>query len=152
MPVPFVIAAFVVVAAVALLAVGRLGELPPEDPQRPPQVLPPTPMSSADVERVRFGVGMRGYRMDEVDEVLDRLTGDLAERDARIQLLRRQLEVHGLDPYAGLPADVAPEAVGPMLPFDTEPTAIGAVSPGAATLEDLPAGPRVDDEPPGGRG
>lgn len=141
MPVPFVVAAFLVVAAVALLAIGRLGELAPEDPQRPPLVLPPDTLTGADVDAVRFGVGPRGYRMDEVDEVLDRLSGDLAERDARIQLLTRQLEVNGLDPYADLPTDVAPET---MLPFERDPYSRGEVSPGRTRPEDLPARPDLD--------
>jgi DivIVA domain-containing protein len=38
----------------------------------------------ADVEGIRFDLAFRGYRMDEVDEVLDRLSSELAERDTRI--------------------------------------------------------------------
>jgi DivIVA domain-containing protein len=74
-----------VVAVIALLAVGRLGELPEVEPDRPPTLLPETRLvESEDVDAVRFAVGLRGYRMDEVDDVLDRLSADIAERDARI--------------------------------------------------------------------
>ncbi len=85
MTIVFLVLGVVVVAAIALLAVGRLGELPPAEPDRPPTLLPDTRLvESEDVDNVRFAVGLRGYRMDEVDDVLDRLAADIAERDARI--------------------------------------------------------------------
>ncbi len=56
----------------------------------PPVLLPESP-SAQDVDAVRFGLGLRGYRMDQVDEVLDRLAGALEERDAVIAGLRSQL-------------------------------------------------------------
>ncbi|WP_110946156.1 DivIVA domain-containing protein [Streptomyces avicenniae] len=49
------------------------------------------PVAPADVVRVRFPVGARGYRMAEVDDVLDRLAAELAERDARITELETAL-------------------------------------------------------------
>jgi DivIVA domain-containing protein len=58
----------------------------------PPVLLPDTP-SARDVDAVRFGLGLRGYRMDQVDEVLDRLAAALDERDAVIRDLRSQLAV-----------------------------------------------------------
>jgi DivIVA domain-containing protein len=80
----------VVIVVTALLASGKLGELPDVEPDRPPVFLPDTrEVESTDVDAVRFAVGMRGYRMDEVDEVLDRISADLAERDARIADLER---------------------------------------------------------------
>ena len=85
MTIVFLVLGVVVVAAIALLAVGRLGELPPTEPDRAPTLLPDTRLvESEDVANVRFAVGLRGYRMDEVDDVLDRLAADIAERDARI--------------------------------------------------------------------
>ncbi|MHA7281593.1 DivIVA domain-containing protein [Arthrobacter sp. TMS2-4] len=56
----------------------------------PPVLLPERP-SAPDVDAVRFGLGLRGYRMDQVDEVLDRLAAALAERDAVIGELRSRL-------------------------------------------------------------
>ncbi|WP_394247681.1 DivIVA domain-containing protein [Arthrobacter pityocampae] len=58
----------------------------------PPVLLPEHP-TAPDVDAVRFGLGLRGYRMDQVDEVLDRLAAALAERDAAISELRSQLAV-----------------------------------------------------------
>lgn len=56
----------------------------------PPVLLPAVP-SPQDVDAVRFGLGLRGYRMDQVDEVLDGLAAALAQRDAQIEELRSQL-------------------------------------------------------------
>ncbi|MFR9724044.1 DivIVA domain-containing protein [Streptomyces sp. MS19] len=49
------------------------------------------PVGPADVVRVRLPVAARGYRMAEVDDVLDRLAAELAERDARITELETAL-------------------------------------------------------------
>jgi DivIVA domain-containing protein len=46
--------------------------------------LPAGPLRPVDVHQVRFGLAVRGYRMSEVDEVLDRLAGEIAVRDSRI--------------------------------------------------------------------
>ncbi|MHA7241146.1 DivIVA domain-containing protein [Arthrobacter sp. TMS1-12-1] len=63
----------------------------------PPVLLPERP-SAPDVDAVRFGLGLRGYRMDQVDEVLDRLAGALAERDVLIGELRSQLAAQDARP------------------------------------------------------
>ena len=85
MTVAFVLAGIAVITVVALLAVGRLGELPETEPDRAPVALPDDrPLVREDVDSVRFAVGVRGYRMDEVDDVLDRLSVEVAERDERI--------------------------------------------------------------------
>ncbi|GAB2568978.1 DivIVA domain-containing protein [Microlunatus antarcticus] len=55
------------------------------------------------VRQLRFGVALRGYAMDQVDAVLDRLAGDLEARDVRIAQLEAQL---------GAPGGVATEATG----------------------------------------
>jgi DivIVA domain-containing protein len=94
---PFLLAAIAVVAVVALLAVGRLGELPEAEADRAPLALPvDRPMAREDVDGVRFAVGMRGYRMDEVDDVLDRLAAEVDARDARIDELETRLAARGV--------------------------------------------------------
>ncbi|MFD7666934.1 DivIVA domain-containing protein [Streptomyces sp. NPDC059788] len=88
------IAMVVVVAAVTLAVVGGgdeggLGEAAPDRLYEP---LPADrPASRADVEAVRLPVSVRGYRMNDVDDVLDRLGAELAERDARIAELEAAL-------------------------------------------------------------
>ena len=98
MPLVFMLAAVVVVTVVALIAVGRLdATLPEAAPDLPPLALPDSrPLRQADVEGVRFGVGVRGYRMDEVDDVLDRLGREAAERDQRIAELEQRLAGRGV--------------------------------------------------------
>ncbi|WP_412126599.1 DivIVA domain-containing protein [Streptomyces xinghaiensis] len=88
------IALVVVVAAVTLAVVGGDdgAALPDAEPDRLADPLPLSrPVSRADVETVRFPVAVRGYRMTDVDDVLDRLAAELAERDARIAELETAL-------------------------------------------------------------
>lgn len=57
------------------------------------------PLDRAAIDGLRFTVAFRGYRMDEVDAALDRLTDELDRRDLRIAELER--------PRSGEPADAA---------------------------------------------
>lgn len=56
-----------------------------------PAVLLPEVPRPEDVDRVRFSLGLRGYRMDQVDEVLDLLRDQLAGKDRRIAELEARL-------------------------------------------------------------
>ncbi|MDQ0866101.1 DivIVA domain-containing protein [Arthrobacter globiformis] len=56
-----------------------------------PPVLLPDDATPADIDHVRFALGLRGYRMDQVDQVLDDLRDQLAARNAEIERLREQL-------------------------------------------------------------
>lgn len=98
MPLLFMLAAIVVITVVALVVVGRFdATLPDAAPDLPPLALPDSrPLEQADVDGVRFGVGMRGYRMDEVDDVLDRLGREVADRDLRIAELEQRLAARGV--------------------------------------------------------
>jgi len=88
----FMLAAIVVITVIALLAVGKLGELPDTSSDRAPLALPEDRvLTDEDVDSVRFSVGARGYRMDEVDVVLDRLSAEVSQRDARIAELEAQI-------------------------------------------------------------
>ena len=74
-----------VIAAVAVVAAGKGGSLPDTEPDRSPRgVLPSGPVDRAAVDGLRFTLAFRGYRMGEVDDVLDRLLDELDERDRRI--------------------------------------------------------------------
>lgn len=95
-----VFVAVLLVGAAAFFAVGRSrGEAGPEVPRGAlllglsepvpslPAVLLPERPTAPDVARLRFGVGLRGYRCDQVDEVLaaladeiERLNDELAEK------------------------------------------------------------------------
>ncbi|MFE2229684.1 DivIVA domain-containing protein [Streptomyces kronopolitis] len=88
------IAMVVVVGAVTLVVVGGGdgGGLRDAEPDRLHDPLPQDrPLGRADVEAVRFPVTVRGYVMNDVDDALDRLGAELAERDARIAELEAAL-------------------------------------------------------------
>ncbi len=86
------IALVAVVAAVALAVLGDGGALKEAVPDRLEDRLPPDrPLVRSDIDAVRLPVAVRGYRMLDVDEVLDRLGAELAERDARIAELETSL-------------------------------------------------------------
>jgi len=91
-----VLVALGVVLATVLVAGGRGDSLGRLSADRPPARLPDDrAVRPTDVNALRLGVGLRGYRMDEVDDVLDVLADELARRDEEIARLRRQHEVAG---------------------------------------------------------
>ncbi len=74
--------AFLVVAvmgAVAVVASGRGGSMAETFDDRPDsRVQADGPLTAADLRGVRFSTAFRGYRMSEVDSLLDRLAAELA--------------------------------------------------------------------------
>ncbi|MEO8283139.1 MAG: DivIVA domain-containing protein, partial [Pseudarthrobacter sp.] len=62
-----------------------------QPPANLPPVLLPADAGTADVDDVRFSLGLRGYRMDQVDQVLDELRDQLAGKDAELAELRTRL-------------------------------------------------------------
>lgn len=81
-----------VVGLVAAVAAGRItGGLDEPSSSLPGRGLPTGRVGVGDLERVRFSPALRGYRMDEVDDLLDRLTEELELRDEEIDELRRAL-------------------------------------------------------------
>ncbi|GHI65582.1 DivIVA domain-containing protein [Streptomyces asoensis] len=90
-----VIALAVVVAAVTLAVVGGgegSGPLPEAAPERLHDPLPPDrPVDRSDIDHLRFPLAVRGYRMADVDDALNRVAAELAERDARIADLESAL-------------------------------------------------------------
>jgi len=88
----WVLVGIAVLGGVAVVAAGRGQGLPPADPDRPDVAVPEDrPLVREDVDRLRFSVGLRGYRMDEVDDVLDRLVDELDRRGERISELEARL-------------------------------------------------------------
>src|SRR6185312_5509026 len=115
----------------------------------PPVLLPAAPVA-ADVDRLRFSLGLRGYRMDQVDEVLDRLRDELALKDAEIARLETAAR-----PDDGLPAPVsaAKVAAAPGAALKHDGGAPAAAKPAAAAaaekVDAAPAAPaaKVDAVP-----
>jgi DivIVA domain-containing protein len=71
-------------AALATSDRALLADVPADDPD---VGLPDGRVDPVHVVRVRFSMALRGYRMADVDRVLDRLGQELAERDGRISEL-----------------------------------------------------------------
>jgi DivIVA domain-containing protein len=72
----------VVMGGIAVVASGRVGSMPPAYDDRPDVVLPEGALGPEDLRRVRFPLAVRGYRMAEVDALLDRLAIQM-EQDVR---------------------------------------------------------------------
>lgn len=130
-----------VAGAVAALAVGRLGSEASVAMPEPvhttghdvlPAGRPHGELTRADLAGVRFDRAVRGYRMDQVDAVLDRLSEEIATRDERLAALTTAGPGPDVDDVTG----DAPEA-------DAAPLA------DAAYLADAPRQPSPTD-PPGG--
>jgi len=84
-----VLVAVALVAAVLGVASGRLPADPLADAvHTTPDPGLPDPPVAADVDAVRFDTALRGYRMDDVDDRLEGLRGDLAERERTLARLR----------------------------------------------------------------
>ncbi|MGB3684241.1 MAG: DivIVA domain-containing protein [Ornithinimicrobium sp.] len=78
-----------VLCAVLVLRVGTPGVQDPVSTQSF-SGWSPAPVSSRDVDQVRLDLAFRGYRMDQVDLVLARLSRELTERDSEIDRLRTE--------------------------------------------------------------
>jgi DivIVA domain-containing protein len=96
--VAFVVGVLIVGALLFLgasLLLGRGETQPPAEQDRSPVALPDArPVTSDDIRALQFSVTARGYRMTEVDWLLDQFALVLDERDAEIAALRAQLPVH----------------------------------------------------------
>ena len=113
-----------VIGLVAAVAVGRIsGGLDEPASSLPGRGLPPGPIRLDDADRVRFSPALRGYRMDEVDDVDDRLVDELRRRDAELADLRRAVPAERVPWPDGdfgrpepLPGPSPERASGPPLP------------------------------------
>jgi hypothetical protein len=90
------------------LLLGRGETQPPAELDRSPVELPDgRPVVSDDIRALRISVAFRGYRMTEIDWLLDQFAASLDERDAQIAALRAR--VGDPAPEAPAPARSAPE-------------------------------------------
>ena len=123
---------FIAVVAVAALGVaamaaaggmGQMSKEPVYDTYR--QDLPTGGALTADeLKNIRFGVTLRGYAMAQVDDLLDRLALEIAERDALIAELaegatvRQRLQESTASAHAAEspPRDPVGSADGPVAP------------------------------------
>ena len=128
MDVVLVVLAIGLIGVVAAVAFGRIrGGLDDPPVARPDIELPPGRLGAVDLAGLRFSVALRGYRMDEVDAVLDRLRAELRTRDAELAELRPRHstrdDLWGFDrlPDDRLPDRLPDERVPDRLPDDRVP-------------------------------
>lgn len=75
--------AVAVLGVVAVVAAGRGGHLAEVYDDRPDsRVQAEGPLRAVDLRTVRFSTALRGYRMVEVDTLLDRLAAELELRES----------------------------------------------------------------------
>lgn len=74
----FAIMIVLVMGVIAMLAAGRGEPMAPAYDDRPDVVVPQDrPLTAQDLRGVRFSLALRGYRMSEVDALLDRLASEM---------------------------------------------------------------------------
>ena len=79
----FAVLVVLAMGGVAMVASGRGGSMAPAHDDRPDLALPEDrPLRADDLRTVRFPLALRGYRMSDVDALLDRLATELEDRDA----------------------------------------------------------------------
>lgn len=92
----FLLIGVAVIGGVVLLATGRIsGSLPDADPAPDLTGLEEVPLgelSAAEIEHVRIDQALRGYRMDEVDALVDRLSAEVSARDALIAQQQAEID------------------------------------------------------------
>lgn len=79
----FAVLVVALIGAVAVVAAGRGATMPDTYDDRPDARVPADdPLTATDLRAVRFSTALRGYRMAEVDALLDRLAEERAEPSA----------------------------------------------------------------------
>jgi DivIVA domain-containing protein len=124
----------------ASFAFGRGEEMAPVLPDGTPVELPDDRLAGGeDLRALRLSVTVRGYRMDEVDWLLDRLSEQVDTRDREIARLRSVLHVEEV------PVPDEPEllthpvpAVVTLDPYP-DPTPTSSAGPASRTGDDAPA-------------
>ncbi|MDQ1290109.1 MAG: hypothetical protein QG622_3675 [Actinomycetota bacterium] len=132
----FLLLAMVVLALAVGVVTGRIsGAMRPPETSLSFRGLPEDVVPEA-LGTLRFDAALRGYRMEQVDAVIDRLVDELRRRDEEIALLRG-ISPSGPDGIEGMPDPDEPDS--------------GEPDPDAPSPEVLTAGaPRPEAPPTGG--
>lgn len=133
----YLLVAAVVAAAlygIAVVVFGRGEELPPLPPRATPTRLPEGTVEGLHVRELRFPQALRGYRMHDVDWVLERLADELdrigAERDGLAARVAELESPRDQDAQPADPSDVT-RAMVHIPERDAERTGPGARADGA---------------------
>lgn len=95
-----------VIGLAVAVAIGRIPVTGLDDPTStsPYDGLSDAPVTDEALQELRFDQTMRGYRMTQVDQVIDRLREELVDRDREIARLRGESEPHPLFSPARTPS------------------------------------------------
>ncbi|MEO5745712.1 MAG: cell division protein DivIVA [Terracoccus sp.] len=150
-----VVVCFVVALVLGLLG-GGMGRATSSLSHEP---LPDDELHDPDLDELRFDVGLRGYRMSQVDGVIDRLRRELREKDEQITVLRCEPDPPALGGVAQAPAGPESDAAGsaetthtatvrPAQPSDARPSdaQLSAAQPSDAQPNDAQTGQRHGSE------
>ncbi len=102
-----VVVCFVAALVLGLIGGGSVGGLGAETRSLSHEPLPDDAIVDADFEDLVFDVGLRGYRMSQVDGVVDRLRRELRDKDDEIAVLRAGAQA---PPHPAVTAPTAPTA------------------------------------------
>ncbi len=123
----WVVALVLVIGAIAVVVAGRDDAMAEVYDDRPDATLPTgRPLTAEDIAAVRLSTGVRGYRMDEVDALLDRIQADLLARETN----------HTAATTAGTAAEIPadPAAETPAETASGEPADVPTETPAGATV------------------
>jgi DivIVA domain-containing protein len=105
--------------------------------------LPDGPLQPEDLQAVRFGLAVRGYRMAEVDAVLDRVVKELTDRNKQVPVAKPSPAAVPAIPVTVKPASAPSPPKEPVVPIepplDSPPAPIKSEIPGQVTLEEAAA-------------
>jgi DivIVA domain-containing protein len=81
----FAILIVLALGGIAVVAAGRGAPMEPAYDDAPDSLVPADgPVTADDLRRIRFPLAFRGYRMGEVDALLERLAEEREAADARL--------------------------------------------------------------------
>jgi hypothetical protein len=105
-----VVVCFIAALVLGLIGGGSTGGLGAATRSLSHEPLPDDAIEDSDFDDLVFDVGLRGYRMSQVDGVVDRLRRELREKDEEIAVLRGGApEALGAQAASGVPgASAAP--------------------------------------------
>ncbi len=133
-----------VVFGLAVVVFGRGEQLAPLSPRTSPTELPDRGMTAQDIRSVRFAMAVRGYRMNDVDWALERLSDEVDRLRAEIAGLRSA----GVTPADGDQPESEPDGAGlhPPASASSEQDSVPEEGPPPVNRIDQP----TDTPPPGG--
>ncbi len=112
--------------------------------------LPDDDLHDPDLDELRFDVGLRGYRMSQVDGVVDRLRRELREKDEQIEVLRSGPDLPTLGGVAQASGGAQSDAGGSVETTQTDavrPVEPNDAQPSDAQPSDAQTGQRHGSEP-----